>query len=529
MTTIPSSEEEKQNEDSGSGEQQGRTITLGLRSLTTQSIGTSILGLVFVSALIRFLPGNEYGIYSGISVTVSISAALATFGLQYAAARYMSMLEEQKSRGLIARRIIFLSTIFSSIVSLAVVGFSQPISLYFTKSVSYAPDFALGSLWLFSSSVSLTCQSVIQGLKKYSLLASILLASRIIMVAFTIIGLYANASISLPIFAWIVYGVIISVWTLMALRRESSSFSPDNVRRDPEEGKHPQSIGYVGILRYSFFLGVASILTVATQNADLVVVGGYLNPSSLGIYNAVITIMSFLNFVLLTPLVTAILPEASSRSDDSRQLSNGLRLSFRFVVLGVLPVTLFVAAVSSQLLLIFSGQSNYLQGSVSLELIAAFYSLRVVQAVIYSVLQALGRTLHVLMIIAASTAVEIGVSLLLVPQVGLLGAAVGRVMAASIGMFVAIYLARELLFVRRKQSQEGFYWKGLISSILPFLVILSLSTLLSHKVWTIVPYSIVGALLFLFCIQKFKVLNNEDRSLIAHVLPTRLRKILSRI
>jgi O-antigen/teichoic acid export membrane protein len=516
---------------SDTSKQRGRTITLGLRSLTAQSIGTSLLGLIFVSTIIRLLPGNEYGIYSAVSLTVTISAAFATFGLQYASARYVSALGEKESRQMFARRIIVLSTVFSGIVALSIVALSPFISLFFTKSINWAPVFALGALWLFSSSVALTFQGIVQGLKKYTLLARILFVSRVVMVALTIFGLYENANVSIAIYAWIVYGTLISSWALIVMKREFPNpvlivYRESENEKKEEHNQPSRGIRYSDILRYSSPLAIAGILTVVTQNSDLIVVGGYLNPISFGIYNAVVTISTFLTSVLLTPLVTAILPEASSSSKDLKQLSNGLRLAFRFIFLGVLPASLFVAATSPQLLLVFSGQSSYLQGSLSLELIAAFYSLLALQTVIYSVLQALGRTLYVLLITVATTSVELGGSLLLVPYVGLLGAAVARVSAALIGVFVSMYLSRELL-LKKREKHNRFYLKAISSAALPFFVILFLTSFFSHNVFTLIPYAIGGSFLFLLCIRTLKVLNSEDRALLGHIFPGRLKKILA--
>jgi O-antigen/teichoic acid export membrane protein len=518
-------------------DERGRSITLGLRSLTAQNIGTSLLGLVFVSALIRLLPGSEYGIYSAIALTINISTAFATFGLQYASARYVSLFRESESslRRLFAKKVLCLSIIFSSGVTLFVVAFSPLISLYFTKSTAWASDFALGGLWLFSSSIASIFQGIVQGLKKYSLLARILFVSRFAMVAFTIFALYENANVSIAILGWVLYGTIICSWALLAMRLEFRAAPILIVYKEKGEKSGEQNdLHYRTILRYSLPLGIAGILTVATQNADLVVVGGYLSPISLGIYNAVIQISTFLTFVLVIPLVTAILPEATSSLSNPSELSSGLRLAVKFIILGVLPASLFVAATSSQFLLVFSGQSRFLQGSLSLELVTIFYSLLAVQTVIYSVLQALGRTLHILFITMASTSVEIGGSLLLVPHVGLLGAAVGRVSAAFVGMIVSIYFARELFVSnrRKKEGEEGkqnnkfYYWKGIISAIVPFLVIIFLSNFFSHSIWTIVPYAVLAGILFLVCVRATKLLNNEDRVLLAHIFPRRLKKLL---
>ena len=507
------------------GDERGRTISKGVRSLTAQNIGTSILALVFVSALVRYLPGSQYGVYSAISIVVSIAAAFATFGLQDAATRFVSIPGAQRSQAASAvRKIIFLSVISSAVVSLFVVVFSQSISLFFTKSASFVPDFELGAVWLFSNSIALIFQGVVQGLKKYSLLAKILFVSRAVMVALTIAGLAEHANLFISIYSWIVYGALVTAWAFKVANKELREATSSD--RAAGQVLVTQGFGYASIFRYTFPLGLAGILIVATQNSDLAVVGGYLNPFSLGVYNSVITISSFLSFVLLTPLITAIFPEASSSSTNSLQISNGLRLAFRFIFLGVLPASFFVAATSPQLLLVLSGQPSYLAGSISLELIAAFYSLLVVQTVVYSVLQAIGRTFHVLLITLTATVAEICGSIMLVPDFGLFGAALARVLGALFGAVVSIYLARGLLV---KRENQGFYWKAAFSALFPFSIILYFSNFVSPATVTLVPYSLIWGALFLFCIRAFKLLNNEDRVLLSHILPGGLKKLLSYI
>ena len=263
------------------------------------------------------------------------------------------------NRGLVAsavRKITILTLIFTTFVTAVLILFSSSESMFFAKSTTWSYDFDLGALWLYSSSTSSILQGFVQGLRKYSTLSLILFVTRVVMVALTIIGLIYQANVSIAIYGWIVYGVLITLWSIAVVRRESL----DAAGHDEDSSYERGSIGYGSILRYSFPLAIAGILIVATQNSDLVVVGGYLNPISLGIYNAVITILTFLTYILLTPLVTAILPEASSSSKSFEKISNGLRLSLRFVFLGILPASLFIAAVSPQLLFLFSGRSSYL-------------------------------------------------------------------------------------------------------------------------------------------------------------------------
>ena len=73
-------------------------------------------------------------------------------------------------------------------------------------------------------------------------------------------------------------------------------------------------------MKYTVPLGVAGIIAVFSSSADQVVVGGYLTPLSLAVYNAAVTVSGVLGVVLVTPLTTALLPEASSSIDKGHRL-----------------------------------------------------------------------------------------------------------------------------------------------------------------------------------------------------------------
>ncbi len=494
----------------------GEKVSKGISSLTVQNIATSALGFVFLGALWRLLPGIQYGIYSAVSISVSVAASFATFGLQYAAARYVSLADrEMEFKNGTSRKIMILSLIVSGVASVFFIACSPVLSVFFSKSTTWTPIFVLGGLWLFSSSISAVLQGIIEGMKRYTTLATILLLSKIAMVALTIVGLLLFRSVSIPIIGWVVYSVIIVAWaaSILGLRMRAPTM---------------KSRTYGEILRYSCPLGIATALTVISSNADLIVVGGYLNPLSLGVYNTAVIISSSLTLILMGPLTTAILPEAASSLQDSRRLSNIFRLSLRFVLLAVLPASFLVAAISPQILIIFSGGAKYLGGVQSLELISIFYVFVAIQLVAYSILQAEGRTVEVLILSGFTTALELGVAIALVPHLGIEGAAIARAVAALMGAFPALYLVLRGLD-RVPLDRASFYFRSIICSAVPLAVVWALSSFVSWEELTAIPYTIIGAGIFFLCVRALGVLNDEDCLLLKHALPRSASKLLKDI
>ena len=268
-------------------------------------------------------------------------------------------------------------------------------------------------------------------------------------------------------------------------------------------------------------LGVAGIIAVFATSSDSVIVGGYLNPSSLGIYQAAISISGVLGVVALTPLTTALLPEISN-SQSHGDVSYGIRLAFRFATLAVLPVSLFVASVPSQLLGLFTTGGGYLAGSLTLELIAIFYVFIAIQMILLVLLQAVGRTLQVIVVGVVTAATDIGVAIILVPHFGLAGAVTSKVAVSLDGTFVSIYLTRIYL---KNLDKSSFYVKGTVAALIPFVIILALSFFLSSRIITLIPYALLYALLFLVCVRWLRLISPEDRTFLRHTLPGSLQKV----
>jgi O-antigen/teichoic acid export membrane protein len=510
---------ERQGKSQGPPDMRAREISRGVGSLTAQNLATGFLTFVFLTSLLRLLSNIQYGAYSAVLITTTIAGTVATFGLQAAAARYVALLRQRgDEEGALAaaRSIVFLSLIIGAIVSGAFAISSPFLSVYFMKSSRWTGVFLLGTIWLFSYSLSVVLQGVVQGFKRYVLLAKMLFLARAAMVGFTVAGLLVFQDVSVPIAAWVVFSATVIFWTIKVIGR-------DLLRRNMITKRTGRTFSYTEILKYSAPIAAAGFALNFAAYADSIVVGGYLGPVMLGTYNAAVTISGIMSVVLLIPLVTAFLPEASSSSSDPIGVSNGLRLGFRFVTLAILPASFLIAALSVQLMTLFSGGDGYLVGAQSLEIIALTYVFYSIMSVIYYLLQALGRPLEALVIGGLSACADVALSLALVPSLGLLGAALSKGLVALVGMAVGLYLARG--YAKNHDSLK-FYAKGFVSSLIPFVVVLALSNFYSHRTFTLVPYFLLGSLLFVISLKVMKVLTEEDRRFLSHVIPQGFKWIL---
>ncbi|HVC27806.1 MAG TPA: flippase [Nitrososphaerales archaeon] len=501
-----------------SSSERAKHIASGIRSLTIQNVVNGVLGFVFLTMLLRLLSPTDYGLYSAALLVTTLGSSVAVFGLQFAATRFVAFMahDEGESR-VVSRSIVILSLVFTSVATVVYIALAPALAEYFTRGESSEWIFAASGAWLFSITMSGIFQGLVQGMKKYQTLARILISANFATVGLTVLGLLEFHSVLVPIVAWVVYGAVIIVWSLAITRRPLLVANPSRVA----------GMTVKQVLRYSMPLGIAGIVTVATGAADPMVVGGFLNEAQLGAYYAAIAISGGLGVMLFTPLNTAFFPETSSNANDPRKLSAGLRLAFRYTALALIPVSFALVGLSKQMIRLFAGGvSTYLLANPSLQMMSAFFLFVAMQGILTSLLLSTGKTTQVMLIGVVTVVLDVALSVLLVPNFGLLGAATSRTLVDIAGFLMALYLTRSYL---RGVADIGFQVKLIASSLVMLGVLFGMSKFISNRALTLVPYSIIGVAVLLLCVRAVRLLTEEDKRYLEHFMPRTVGRLMRQL
>ncbi len=112
---------------------------------------------------------------------------------------------------------------------------------------------------------------------------------------------------------------------------------------------------------------------------------------------------------------------------------------------------------------------------------------------------------------------------MLVPRFDLLGADLGLVAVAAIGATVSAVFARKFL------SGLGgplFLGNVVLASAVSSGFVYSLSSEVSDRVITLVPYSLLAIAILLASFKLLKLLSDEEKEFLTHALPKKLHWIL---
>lgn len=487
-----------------------RNIVRGLGSLTIQSTLSALLGFAQFTVLVRFLAQPVYGAYVSVQVSASIAAAIAGLGLSSAVVKYLAPSSGPVGTGWgPAKAATYLTMAFTGAASLVFVLAAPNLSNYFLKTSADAWIFYLGALWVFISAVYTPVLSMLQAMRKYHRYSVILILSRFVAVSISVAAVVLYQSLATALVSNALYAALATAAVF------PSVLGP--LRRASAKGN------YMTVLRYATPLGVAGVVSTIASSADIVVVGGYLSPSDLAVYNATVTISSILSSFFVVPLVTTLFAETSFSAARAIEVAKGTGLAMKFLLVTLFPASLLAVALSPQLFGLFSGKESYSVGIPYLQLITLFYVFYAVQTVSVYILQGVGRTRQVLIVGTLTAVGEIALSASLVPRVGLEGAAFSRVAIFVAGSLLALYFIRDHV---PRPAPFRFAVRALLAATVPAAVVYILSAFLSDRVVTLIPYTALGLGLFVLCAKALKLLNDEDKSYLGHLLPGALQWVL---
>lgn len=450
---------------------QGALASIGLSALVVigGSVLSQLMGFGTRIIMTRFLPVNGYGnIVLGIT-TLNILAIVSIIGLGQALSRYLPRAETKKERAEITAAIYHLGGLLSVVWGLVgffgagfIAGtiFDQPEMVNVIRVFSLTLPFYV----LFKLSLK-GIQGEKQTIPNVTVNNIVLPLTRILAVGalalsgFGVMGLAIGYNLG-----FILSGIIGFILFLRIDEFEYRSLlSPAPTTR------------YKGILMFSLPLALNAGISVITQQADVVLLGILGTNDMVAIYDIVFLISQTIMFFapalgyLFEPLVSEY------HSDQNNQKMGKLySVVTRWMVIATFPIFALLTIAPESTLGTFFG-SEYRAGGLALIILSIGYFISRLVGLSGSMLVASGATRAMMYISVATAGLNIILNLLLIPQYGILGAA----------------LATAGAIILNNTSQAVYVYK--ISRIHPFKRELVLPTVLIFVCLAIVKLFLQGS------------------------------------
>lgn len=209
----------------------------------------------------------------------------------------------------------------------------------------------------------------------------------------------------------------------------------------------PTTPMYRSVLAFSVPLIAVQGMGFVNSNVDVYMVGYYLQSASLGVYNIALQLGNLLTAVLLTTgfLLPPILTRLHKQDKQTEMLRMFQILTKWMLVLG-LPVFVVLFFAPEFVIGLLFGET-YTAGATALRVLLVGKLIAIVMGLNGSALVALGDNRIVSIIVFCETAINVVLNVLLIPVVGIVGAAIGMAASSVVGdsLGVAILYRRHKL------------------------------------------------------------------------------------
>lgn len=460
---------------------------------------TSLGAFLLLPIITKSLGSYDYGIWAQINVTISLLSPLAMMGLSMGFVRFFSSVDDKDTikEGLYS--ILFFIVCSSFLISLILffsadivssVLFQNQNASYFIKIASFLIFFnAIDTITLFYfrvfRQINKFCYfSIFQSLGKLALAAMFLWKG------FGLFGvILAFLSIQMIVFIVSMYEIISQIGFII-----------------------PKFIYIKEYLKFSLPLTPNSLIRWITDSSDRYLVTYYLGLGSVGIYSAAYSI-GWLIQLFISPIQLILYPELSKLYDEGREEDVKLYLSYslRYFLMLTIPAVFGLAALAKPLLAILTTES-FVAGWFVIPIIAFAGLFAGVVQIIINISHLVKQTKYNFHINLLAAITNIILNVLLIPLIGIMGAAVATTISYILMLIICVYVTSKYLWF---DIDLISILKFVIASFIMFVVVYLYSP---ETTIELIGLSFIGSFIYVISIFILKGFNRKEIEVIQKTL-----------
>lgn len=442
-----------------------KNLSRGSFYLAAEQLSGLISGILYSVIVLRWLGPESYGMLS-LALAIVGLASVATGNFELFLERYSA---EYETRGWMdrLRRTHFITLGLKLVLGVAVCAILLALSGWIGR--RYEEPILTQLLWVLSALVvceafSVTGRAVLYGLQRFGWISALSLAANALKIGAVALLWLKGQGVVVLAAALVALGIgqaaVLTALAIGFVRRGRAAVGepvPVAVRAaaapEREElaaaevrAEIPRDRSLVGgIVRYSLPLIGARAAFLSGQNLSRVVLGGFMSLEQLGYYSFAFTVVErFVGFVYALP--SSLLPSLTQlvTQGDRLRFTRLFDKAFRLVATAAAILSLFLFLFAVELTRLVGGE-KYLPAVPVLQVLALVPWVRTAQQPLTMAFYALRHTGRVLALALVKLGTEVASYFLLIPVLGMIGAAWATLAGAAIAFALALFwLGREL-------------------------------------------------------------------------------------
>ncbi len=405
--------------------------------------GTNIIGemyggaarFTFIGLMARFVGPEFLGFYSIANAITRIFGVFGMAGLDRGILRYVSFnLGEKDNKSIskwikVALKLGFIFGFFSVIMQFTSSNYIT--SKFYNGNVDIQNAINYFSIILFFSIVSGIAAHSTQGFKilKYKVLTIQVIQPTILLITLIFlynIGISNFHQITLPLILAEILGFIFMFYFL----KKINPIKIISIFKEPFN---------VEIIKFSFPLMLVGLLGMIMHWIDILMLGYFLPPKDVGIYQPAVRTTGIIRLFLVSfsGIFTPMIAELISKN-AIREMEQIYKLTCRWIITLAVPFFIIVIVRSEQIMMLFG--NDFLEGANLLLLLLSGMLFQAIGNPAGSTLVMAGKTKLVLLNTIFISIINIFLNIVLIPKMGLMGAAWGTAISLIFLCIIRIFI-----------------------------------------------------------------------------------------
>ena len=456
------------------------------------TVAQFVIGMAQLPLLTKFLSVQDYGIWSQIWATISLLAPFVNLGLGAALIRHLA---SEKDREEIKEGFYSVILVFFAInlmAALIMLAFAEPIARnFFDGAVQIV---RLTSILILLTPLGLTyllLTRAFQQIKAYTAFMFTDDVLRVGLLAFVVLNGYGIFSVVIVLIAT---KAVILVALFFRVKSQIGI-------------KWPRFSRIKEYLRFGLPLTPRGIGFWLVNLSDRYVIGYFMGAASVGIYSAGSALGAFpdMFFAILTFTQLATLPKLYDEGKMD-EVKTHLRYLLKYFLVLAIPFIFGTALLGEQVLRIFSTREIASLGYLVVPVIALATFFLCIHHVVSNILFLVKKTTMMAAVWIVAAALNIGLNILVVPIMGIIGAAITTLITYALALGVLGYYAF-------KEFRFTIDWYFIIKSLIA-------SAIMSVAVWLMAPEGyldtiitvVAGVAIYVVILVLLRGFSNEEFS-----------------
>ena len=468
----------------------------GAATILIISLIAALLGYVVRVILARNLTVEEFGLFYAVFAFVGIFGIFKSLGFDRALAKFIPEFVHKKKSGMIKNCIMysaFIQLLTNSVVIIIIYLISDFLAVNYFKYDEASILLKVLAIAFFIDSFVQTLKFAFQGFKKPVYYSGIDVIRALVLISVIIIGLKLNYGVLSPAYAYVIASVVITViFGIILVKRVFPDFLNSKFSFNKKLIKN--------LSKYGVYIMAITVSTSILGSTDILMLTYFTDLKAVALYSVALPTARVLrNFIF--PITAVLLPLTSElwAKNNKKILIAGMESLYKYSIIMIVPLALIMLSFTDLLIQVLYGK-DYLSASISMKILVIGMIFGVLSSINANFFAGIGKPQIFSKIIYYGAILNFISNLILIPIIGIIGAAIATTFSHFIIMAMTFKDVRKFI----KLSFPIVIWaRTILAGVIFTLLIWALKKILFLNVWVetavmlVVSGIVYMALLFL--------------------------------